>query len=104
MKRSLISAILLLVATGYVVSYCFHAMNLPDDLFYIGGIVGLVLWFFFVVPLVYRKLIKEKRDEKANSNIGGSNSTAASSGMHNADRPGNGGNRSGPVGESAGST
>ncbi len=48
----IIGAILWLLVTGYLVSLCFHGMNLPRDDSYIGGIIVLCIWFFLITPFL----------------------------------------------------
>ena len=101
MKKKIFIAVLLLVATGYVLALCFAGMNMKSDLTYIGGIVGMLIWFLGVVPFVFRKFIKGEKKHDKESVTGGvaDNVDVPSSGLHNQDRSGNGGDRSGPVGK-----
>lgn len=60
MKRKLIVVILLILATGYALKLCFDGMNLPSDLTYIGGILGLIVWFGAVIPFVWWLFISRR--------------------------------------------
>lgn len=104
MKKKIIIAVLMLVATGYVVDLCFSGMNIKSDLTYLGGIMGLLVWFVLVIPFTYVKFIKEKKHEKESvANSVGSNPVVPGGGMHAENRTGDGGHRSRPVRKPKGS-
>lgn len=106
-----------LVLSGYITWLAFKGMNMPNDLTYVGGILGLAGWFCIVTPYLYKKfyhksnkkLYKEiQKEYESNAESTRSSSPVSDSNhsndvMHDKDRPGDGGNRSGSVGQSAGS-
>lgn len=120
MRNKALVAVVLLLATGYVLDLAFHGMNMANDFTYIGGIVGLALWFIFIVPLIWHWATKEKKREGQNENEGkrgneneqgnidsvdcvSGGSTDSQSSVHDTHRTGDGGDRSRPVGEPEGS-
>lgn len=100
MRKAIASFVVLLVATGYVVFWCFRLMNMPRDDAYIGGITIILLWALFL-SFVIEYAVKKYKQERSKSNEKqvassgvGNIGSVASDRMHNEDRPRDGGNRS----------
>lgn len=108
MQKKLFIVVLLVLATGYVLMLCFAGMNMASDLTYIGGILGLLIWFLVVLPFVYRKFLKSKKEMSNETKVGtvnlGSNNPGVNNSVHDENRTGNGGHRSRPVRKSKRST
>lgn len=95
MKTKVLVALVWLVVSGYIVALCFRGMNLASDATYIGGIAGLAVWFVVITPVLVRKLFKEKKhDEKVAAGAVSPDAVVVNGGMHNENRPGDGGDRS----------
>lgn len=62
MARKIIAVMILLVATGYLLSLCFMGMNRASDLTYIAGIFGIVVWVVFL-PRMYKLLTWRRRKD-----------------------------------------
>lgn len=67
MKRRLLVAVTILVASGYELDLAFRGMNAPSDLTYIAGIIGTAVWFLFIVPTFWHFTTKGKSHEKTAS-------------------------------------
>lgn len=104
MVKTIIVSMVLLVASGYLISLCFEGMNQASDFTYIGGIFGLVLWFVFL-PRTYKGLVwllnwtgGKADDRKIDNDSGISSGGVSSDGeLHNENRPRDGRHRGGPV-------
>jgi hypothetical protein len=83
----------LIVGTGYMLDLCFYGMNQKNDSSYVGGIFGLVIWCVAVTLVLQFMFKRRKSDEKDNSTKHGVSGTGVGSGMHDENRPRNGGNR-----------
>ena len=98
-------AILWLLFSGYLLSFCFHGMNIARDDTYIGGIIAICLWFFVVTPMMVRrvynyekkktleKLPKERDENEKEIGVNGKSAKSdVDAGLHTKNRPGNGRN------------
>lgn len=74
MRRKIIVAVVLLVASGYVLSLCFRGMNMASDLYYTGGSIVSVVWALVIVPLLWKLLTwrrKAKHDKREGETVSG---------------------------------
>lgn len=106
--KAVVACVVLAISVE-VLNKAFHLMNLADDQKFYTGVGMLIIWFVVVTPIVVKSLLRqEKSNDKVDGGTqyqGGNTSADASTPrrVQQQDRPGDGGDRSGSVGNTAGS-
>jgi len=85
--KIVLGVVVSLLASGYVVRFCFGLMNQPSDIGYIGGSLGVIVWFGFLYwcwRKIINKILKEsEKDEASKSTAVNGNDSVGGGGVYN---------------------